>query len=138
METKIDRRRIYIFLAFAFGIAWTTSLVIYLTGGLTHSPELAPGLPLAFVLMATAYMWAPALANILPRLITREGWKDMGLPLHFRSAWPYWLAGWFLPAAMTMVGASVYFLIFLQYFDSFLAAFRKMIGSSPAATAMAP
>jgi uncharacterized protein len=138
MDTKIDRRRIYIFLAFAFGIAWVTGLVIYLTGGLTNSPMIAPGSPLAFVLMASAYMWAPAIGNIMTRLITREGWKETGLRLNFRKAWPYWLAGWFLPAAMTLVGAVVFFLIFPQYFDPTLSTVRRMAASSPAAASMAP
>ncbi len=38
MTTKIEIRRIIIFLAFAFGIAWSAALVIYLTGGLVEQP----------------------------------------------------------------------------------------------------
>ena len=100
--------------AFAFGIAWITGLIIYLTGGLTNSPQIVPGISLALVLLATAYMWAPALGNILTRLITREGWKDVGLRPHFKKGWPYWLAGWFLPAVMTLFGAAVFFVLFPQ------------------------
>ena len=33
MKSKLDRKRILIFLALAFGIAWAGALVIYLTGG---------------------------------------------------------------------------------------------------------
>ena len=40
MISKIDRIRIIIFLALAFSISWATGLVIYLTGGLDHSPNL--------------------------------------------------------------------------------------------------
>ncbi len=136
MNNTIDRRRILIFLALAFGIAWAAGLVIYLTGGLTKSPELAPGLPLALVLMATAYMWAPALANIFTRLITKEGWKDTFLGLNFRRAWPYWLAGWFLPALMTVVGAAVFFLIFPQYFDPTLSTLSKLMAGRPGNTSL--
>jgi hypothetical protein len=74
MDTNLDTRRIFIFLGFAFGIAWIAGLIIYLTGGLTNSPQIAPGVSLALLLMAIVYMWAPALGNILTRLITREGW----------------------------------------------------------------
>jgi hypothetical protein len=42
----IDARRIGIFLAFSFGIAWIAGLIIYLTGGLAHSPQIAPGISL--------------------------------------------------------------------------------------------
>lgn len=72
MEKQTDTRRIFIFLGFAFGIAWITGLIIYLTGGLTNSPQIVPGISLALVLLATAYMWAPALGNILTRLITAK------------------------------------------------------------------
>jgi predicted membrane chloride channel (bestrophin family) len=51
MDKQIDTRRIIIFLAFAFGIAWITGLIIYLTGGLTNSPQIVPGISLALALM---------------------------------------------------------------------------------------
>jgi membrane protease YdiL (CAAX protease family) len=138
MDTKLDTRRIVLFLAFAFGIAWITGLVIYLTGGLTNSPQLFPGVSLALVLLATIYMWAPALGNILTRLITREGWHEMGLRPNFKKGWRFWLAGWVLPAVMTLVGAALFFVLFPQYFDAGLSYVRKLQASSPAASAMTP
>ena len=36
MNKLVDSRRIWIFLVFAFGLAWAIDLVIYLTGGLTR------------------------------------------------------------------------------------------------------
>src|SRR6185436_9566278 len=80
-QPPLDRRRIALYLTFAYGIAWTCGLIIALTGGLANSPPLIPGTPitLALVLLATVYMWAPASANILTRLITREGWGDLCL-----------------------------------------------------------
>ena len=138
MNTKIDTRRIVIFLAFAFGIAWATGLVIYLTGGLTNSPQIGAGFSLALVLMATAYMWAPTLANIFTRLITREGWKDTWLRPNFRKGWPYWLAGWFLPAIMTVAGGAFFFLLFPQYFDSSLAVAKQLMARLPTGSKMTP
>jgi membrane protease YdiL (CAAX protease family) len=138
MENKIDTRRILIFLGFAFGIAWLAGLIIYLTGGLIGSPLLPGGLTLALVLMATVYMWAPATGNILTRLITREGWKDMGLRPHFRKGWLFWLAGWFLPAVMTIAGAAVFFLLFPQYFDASLSIVKQSAAQSPMTANMAP
>ena len=116
MQTYRDTRRILIFLAFAFGIAWLTGLVIYLTGGLVNSPLLAPGISLALVLLASFYMWAPALANILTRLITREGWANAGLRPYFRLGWPYWVYGWVLPAVATILGAALFFVLYPQYY----------------------
>jgi hypothetical protein len=93
MEPKVDSGRIVLFLSLAFGIAWLAGLAIYLTGGLANSPQIVPGVSLALLLMAIPYMWAPAVANILTRLLTREGWKNVGLRPHFRKGWPYWLMG---------------------------------------------
>jgi uncharacterized protein len=138
MEKQIDTRRIIIFLGFAFGIAWITGLIIYLTGGLTNSPTIVPGISLALILLATVYMGAPALGNILTRLITREGWKDMGLRPHFKKGWRYWLAGWFLPACMTVAGAAVFFVLFPQYFDAGLSLVLKQIAASPMPSALSP
>jgi membrane protease YdiL (CAAX protease family) len=138
MDSKLDIRRIFIFLAFAFGIAWLTGLVIYLTGGLVDSPQIAPGITLALVLLATIYMWAPALANILTRLITREGWENLGLRPNFRKGWRFWLAGWFLPALMTLVGALIFFVLFPRYYDPTLSMVQQMLAQTPALAGVTP
>jgi membrane protease YdiL (CAAX protease family) len=138
MDKQPDTRRIIIFLGFAFGIAWITGLIIYLTGGIANSPQIVPGISLALVLMATIYMWAPALGNIFTRLITHEGWKDLGLRPHFKKGWPYWLAGWFLPAVMTLAGAVLFFAVFPQYFDASLSLVHKQTAAVPALSALSP
>jgi uncharacterized protein len=123
----LDQRRISIFLAFSFGIAWVTGLVVFLTGGLAHSPEIAPGVTLAFILIASVYMWAPALANIFTRMITKEGWRASLLRPRIKSAWPYWLAAWVLPAVMTIAGAALFYLLYPQYFDPHLERLGTII-----------
>jgi len=138
MTTKIDTRRILIFLAFAFGIAWSAALVIYLTGGLTDSPQIGSGFTLALLLMATVYMWAPALANIFTRLITREGWKEVGVRPHFKKGWLYWLIAWILPSLMTVAGAALFFVLFPRYFDSSLLTIRQMSAKSPSLGNLSP
>lgn len=131
MSIQIEKRRIYIFLAFAFGIAWLTGLVIYLTGGLAHSPEIAPGITLAFVLLASAYMWSPALANIFTRMLTGEGRRNTYLRPHLKRGWRYWLAAWVLPAVLTIAGAAVYYLIFWDHFDPSLERLQRYLPAMP-------
>jgi membrane protease YdiL (CAAX protease family) len=116
---RLETRRLAIFLAFAFGIAWIVGLIIYLTGGLVNSPVILPTLnvSLALVLLASGYMWAPTLANIITRLVTREGKKELMLRPQFKRGWPYWLVGWFLPGILTILGIVVYFVIFPAQFD---------------------
>ena len=138
MKIKVDTRRTIIFLSLAFGIAWLTGLIIYLTGGLTNSPKIGLGLSLALVLLAVPYMWAPAVANILTRLITHEGWKDTRLRPYFRRGWPYWLMGWVLPAVMTIAGAIVFFLLFPRYFDPGLTRLSENMLKTPGLSRISP
>ena len=133
MDTKLDQKRIFIFLAFAFGIAWTAGLVIYLTGGLVNSPKIFGNLTLAMALLSTMYMGAPTLAHIFTRLITKEGWTNTWLRPNFKRGWLFWLAMWFLPGILTLFGALVFFVIFPQYYDPTLGQLTAMMKASAAA-----
>jgi uncharacterized protein len=132
MEQQINKKRLAVFLAFAFGIAWVIGLIIYLTGGLTASPEIVSGtkITLAFLLITVGYMWAPALANIFTRLVTRQGWKDLHVAPFFKKSWKFWVAAWVSPALLTIVGGFLYFLIFPSQYDVNLTVLQKMIAAS--------
>ena len=93
---EINKRRIRLFLIFAFGISWLTALVIYLTGGLLNSPVVieSGSITLAYILLASVYMWGPAIANIATRLITKEGKENLKLKFNLKKDWRYLLAGW--------------------------------------------
>jgi len=134
MNRKSETRRIWIFLLFAFGIAWLTALAIALTGGIAKSPILLPGLgiKLATVLIACIYMSAPALANILTRVITHEGWGNSWLRPHFKTGWRYWLATWLLLPLFIFVGAIAYYLLFPSHFDPTLARIRQLLPAGAA------
>lgn len=126
-QITLDTRRIYIFVGLAFAIAWAFGLWVYLSGGFVNSPELIPntGITQALALTALGYMFAPALAHLLTRLITRGGWKDTWLKLHLPKAWPSLLAAWLLPVLLVALGALVYFLVFPAHYDAGL----ELIGS---------
>jgi membrane protease YdiL (CAAX protease family) len=118
MENKVDAKRIWIFLAFAFGIAWAVSLVIYLVSGrLNTSFGASSGQLVVFLAIGFGVMWAPALANILTRSITKEGWANAYLRPNFRKGWGYWLLAWFSPVVLTIIGLVVYFTLFPQHYD---------------------
>lgn len=132
MNQQLDSKRIRIFLSLAFGISWTVALFIYLNGGLTESLEVIPGtgITLAIILVAIGYMWAPAIATIVTRLITKEGWKDSGLPLNFRGRGWTWALAWFLPGLLTLLGAGFYFVLFPEHFDATLGTVAELIQSA--------
>ncbi len=125
-------RNIWIFLALAFGISWTVGLVIYLTGGLVNSPELVQGtgVTLALVLLASGYMWGPALAHIITRLITKMGWKNTFLKPKLKKGWPFWLIGWFGPGVLTLAGAALFFILMPDSFDPQLTVLTNQLKSA--------
>ena len=131
MINATDKKRIYIFLAFAFGISWATGLILFLTGGLENSPvyEFAGGqVSLALILLPTFYMFGPAIANILTRLVTREGKQNLLLQPNFeRGRWVYFLAAWVLPGVLTIIGMALFFLVFPRYYDSGLNTLRQQM-----------
>ncbi len=131
-QNNIDWKRIAIFLGFAFGISWLTGLVIFLRGGLIESPELIPdsGITEAFVLLATGYMFAPAIGHGATRLITREGWQDLWLTTRFKTGWLYWLAAWFGTPLLIAIGALVYYSLFPQHFDADLVLVTGLLSAS--------
>jgi membrane protease YdiL (CAAX protease family) len=131
MDRQLDIKRISIFLAFAFGIAWLTGLVVYLTGGITNSPALIPNTPVtvATALIATLYMSAPALAHLLTRAVTREGWQGTYLRPRLKQGWPYWAAAWLLPAVLTVAGGALFFVLFPANFDSSLQAVKDALAA---------
>ena len=134
MTQTLDKKRISLFLALAFGISWAIGLIIYLNGGLTESPLLFPGtgITLALVLIAAGYMWAPAIATVLTRVLTKEGWKDNGLPLNLRGRRWTWALAWFLPGVLVLLGAGIYFAFFPEHFDASLGTVRALIQSAEA------
>ncbi|MFN2146122.1 MAG: type II CAAX prenyl endopeptidase Rce1 family protein [Anaerolineales bacterium] len=128
-QKQVDWKRIGIFTAFAFGIAWATGLVIYLRGGIINSPELVPdsGLTEAVVLMATAYMFAPALSHVLTRLITKEGWQNLWLSFNLKQDWRYIVLAWLGTPLLIAVGTVIYFVLFPRYFDANLTTITGLI-----------
>ena len=128
MTPQLDKKRIYIFLAFAFGISWLTALFIYLRGGLAHSRVLTEtGITEAFLLITFAYMFAPAIANILTRLITKEGKSNLQLYFNFRNGRRFWLITWLGTPLLMILGAVVYFSTFSVHFDADLSNIRNAI-----------
>jgi membrane protease YdiL (CAAX protease family) len=124
MDTQLNTKRIWIFLAFAFGIPWIALLVIYLT---FRTGDLIKVGAIAGLLFGTT----PALANVATRLITKEGWKPLWLRPNFRCGWRFYLAACLLPLLAVIVGGGIFFLFFPQSFDPSLSQVREKFASNP-------
>lgn len=131
MINATDKKRIFIFLGFAFGISWATALIIYLNGGLENSPAITIAgaqVNLALVLMATFYMFGPAVANILTRWVTKEGRQNLYLRPQFDNGrWFHFLAAWVLPGVLTIFGMILFFLVFPRYYNADLSILREQM-----------
>jgi membrane protease YdiL (CAAX protease family) len=142
MQSKIEKKRLWLFLGFAFGISWLTALVIYLTGGLQNSPTLSLGgaeISLAYLLLSTAYMFGPAIANILTRLITREGKAGLLLEPKFdHGRGVFWLLAWFLPGVLIILGAVIFFILFPAHYDPELGVVAQQLEAAGSSTTANP
>ena len=127
VPTTFERRRVTIFLAGAFGVSWLTALVIYLTGGLVDSPEVAGDLTLAVVLLPSAYMFGPAVGNVLARAATGEGRRNLRLRPETDGTWRYYAAAWLLPTVLVVLGGVLYFALFPDQFDPTMATFADLL-----------
>jgi membrane protease YdiL (CAAX protease family) len=76
------------------------------------------------------FMLTPMLANLLTRLVTRERWDALYLRPEFRKHWTSWLAAWFLPAILTVLGAALFFLVFPRFFDTSFTQVKTYIAES--------
>jgi membrane protease YdiL (CAAX protease family) len=129
LQESLDLRRVVIFCLLAFVISGTAALYIALNGGL----EALAGLQ-GFLVLALWYMPGPALAHLLTRVITREGWSDLWLWPRLRRGWPAWIVAWFLPALAVIAGAALYFLFFPHHFDPTFAQARAMLEQAAASS----
>ena len=121
METR-DTKRVWLFATCAFAIAWSIDLVIDLKGGLSH-----PGVGSLAWMLLVASMYAPSLANILTRLLTREGWHDLFLWPRFRRDWRFWVVAWLGTPLLALLGAGLFYALFSQYLDTTLSAARALL-----------
>ena len=125
--------RVVIFCAIAFGLAGLASLVLARTGGLAASRPLVPGLPItvATLVLPTVYMFSPAAAHVGVRLITREGWSDVGLRPRFdRGRRLVWLLAVLVPPALVLLGGLIYFASYPDRFDPSFAPFREQLAAA--------
>jgi len=121
-EKSAAKKRLLIFILLTIAIAWIVFLLIPICG-LTY------GSGFSVVILAAA-MFVPALCNILTRLITKEGFKNMYLRPHFKGHIRDYLLVYFGPTVLLFLSGAVYFLIFPGSFDPELTALKGMVASS--------
>lgn len=118
MISTIDRKRIYIFVGIAYAISIALAVVLFLTNAAT---------PLVTGWLGVL-MFAPTVANLYTRAITREGLSNTLLRPNLRCSWPFYLAALFLPALAILAGGAIYYLLFPSRFDPSMTYAREELG----------
>ena len=127
MDVRMNTKRIFVFLAVAFGIPWIAALVISLSGSMADNALQAVSL------VNIVFISTPWLATLFTRLVTREGWGNLMLRPNLKHGWRFYLAAWLLPLVATLIGGVVFYLVFPQSFDASLGAVRKLVEGTPSA-----
>jgi len=121
-EKSATKKRLILFVALTIVIAWILFLLVPICG-------LPYGTGVSVAIIASA-MFAPALSNVLTRLITKEGFGNMYLRPHFKGHVKDYLLVYFGPTALLLLSGVLYFLIFPGSFDPELTALKGMLASS--------
>ena len=117
-----DWPRVALFYVLALAISGTAAIYIALQGGLSALTPVQ-----ALLVLGLWYMPGPAVAHLLTRVLTHEGWGDLWLRPQFRQRWRTWAMAWFAPALLVIVGMVLFFLISPQYYDASFQAARALL-----------
>jgi membrane protease YdiL (CAAX protease family) len=126
MMSSIDRRRSRIFVVISYGISIALGLIIFFNGGLFGDDTSGLNPKASAVTLLMMLMFAPTVANIGTRLITREGWSNTLLRPNIRRGWRFYLAALLLPILATILGGAIYYLLFPSKFDLSMTWAREM------------
>lgn len=87
INKKLEAKRLVIFLLFAFGISWLPAIIFNKAFGY-HEWFETNKMPVLFWIVG----YGPALANIITRKLTHEGWHDSMLHLNLKGNIKYYIA----------------------------------------------
>ncbi|MGL4344219.1 MAG: CPBP family intramembrane glutamic endopeptidase [Cellulosilyticaceae bacterium] len=119
-------KRIGIFCTISFGLTYLIAFTLMFNGGASN--------PL-YTIGILVCMLTPALAHILTRLITKEGFKGCYLRPNFKKTTiKYYLLGWLGTEALLIIGGLVYYLIYPKAFDPSLSTMSQMLTQQAAQT----
>ncbi len=77
-------------------------------------------------------MFAPAIASLLTRVITKEGYRNMLLRPNFKGHIRHYVLIWFVPTVLLILSLVVYFLLFPGQFDPELTAMKNVLANAAA------
>ncbi|MHC1719330.1 MAG: CPBP family intramembrane glutamic endopeptidase [Clostridiaceae bacterium] len=122
LDKAVIKKRLTIYIALTIALTCIVYLLIPALGIVYGSGK--------SVAVLMAVMFVPATCNVLTRLVTKEGFKNMYLHPHFKGNLKYYLLAFFGPVVLIFLSAVVYFLVFPGSYDPELTALKGLIASS--------
>ncbi|MDE7093707.1 MAG: CPBP family intramembrane metalloprotease [Oscillospiraceae bacterium] len=89
INKKLEMKRIILFVLLTYLITWIPEITLTVI----HGDFMSWAGSTKFGFLSVLLMFPPAIANILTRIITKEGWKDSYLHLHLQGNFKYYIFG---------------------------------------------
>ena len=104
---KLEAKRLIIFLLLAFGISWIPAIILNCVFGYHEWFE-----TYKMPFFALIVLFGPALANVITRMLTHEGWHNSMLHLNLKGNIKYYLIAVFSVVAMSICGGVLTTIVF--------------------------
>ena len=124
MKNKAENaKRLGIFLLFAFGLSWIPWIIMNKVWGYQEWFGTAH-----YQFFSALSLYGPALASILTRLVTKEGFADMKLHLRLNGHIREYLTAWLLPVIAALIAGLLGTCLFGDWNGSGLLAEQGFTG----------
>lgn len=121
-------KRLVVFLAVAFGLSWPIWIVAgWLTGAATNGISTSN----TMVAIVAASMFLPLIAALAANAtVLPKDRIDLRLKPRLRENARFYALAWFVPAALSLAGSALFFLVFSRLFDSHATQLRALLEAS--------
>ncbi len=126
---KSGIKPILLFCLLAFAPVWAACFVLMRAEGIDQT---------LLTLIFAGFMFMPALASILTRLICKEGFQNMYLRPRFRGNIGRYALAWFLPILLSAAGAALYLVLRPELFNPVTGVGVPMLAATIAAMLLGP
>lgn len=104
-----EKMNFIIYLAVTFGIAWCLQIA-----GVAFALR---GQAVVYQLLVALCMYSPLIGTVVARKGIKREKSGISWGFHWKRNWKSFLAAWFLPALLTILGAILYFAVMPGRFD---------------------
>ena len=121
-------KRLAVFLGVTFGLSWTTwAIAGVITGAVTQG--VSASMPM--VVIVAVSMFFPLVGALTANAVApKEQRIDLGVRPRIRGNGRLYASAWLLPAVLTFIGGTLFFLVFPQLFDGDATQLRSALEAS--------